>query len=161
MTARSRFTGEPAVSEPSVDRSKGITATIRYQVADGLELRSISGRREVTARQFDNSGGAHRSTFLPNANFSRYSLSELRQRQFSQEFQAVGSLPSLGSKDKPTGIPGLPPSLLNRPSDNCPFHARCPYAMERCRTQQPALRELGVSVTISVRSQARADVLAP
>jgi oligopeptide/dipeptide ABC transporter ATP-binding protein len=55
----------------------------------------------------------------------------------------IGSLPSLTSKEKPTGIPGLPPSLLNRPSDNCPFHARCPYAMDRCRTQQPVLRELG------------------
>jgi oligopeptide/dipeptide ABC transporter ATP-binding protein len=54
----------------------------------------------------------------------------------------IGSLPSLDSKDKLVGIPGLPPSLLNRPSDNCPFHARCPYAMERCRTVQPALREL-------------------
>ncbi len=55
----------------------------------------------------------------------------------------IGSLPSLASKEKPTGIPGLPPSLLNRPSDNCPFHARCPYAMDRCKTHQPALRELG------------------
>lgn len=54
----------------------------------------------------------------------------------------IGSLPSLDSKDKLVGIPGLPPSLLNRPSDNCPFHARCPYVMERCRTVQPALREL-------------------
>lgn len=54
----------------------------------------------------------------------------------------IGSLPSLDSKDKLTGIPGLPPSLLNRPSDNCPFHARCPYAMDRCKTQKPALREL-------------------
>jgi peptide/nickel transport system ATP-binding protein len=54
----------------------------------------------------------------------------------------IGSLPSLGSKDKLVGIPGLPPSLLNRPSDNCPFHPRCPYAMERCKTQQPALQEL-------------------
>ncbi len=54
----------------------------------------------------------------------------------------IGSLPSLGTKDKLVGIPGLPPSLLNRPSDNCPFHARCPQAMPHCLTRQPALREL-------------------
>ena len=31
--------------------------------------------------------------FLPNGKFSRYSLSFMQQHQFSQEFQAVGSLP--------------------------------------------------------------------
>ena len=45
----------------------------------------------MSTDQWDNSGGAARSTFAPNANFSRYSLSFLRQHQFSQEFQAVGS----------------------------------------------------------------------
>ena len=54
----------------------------------------------------------------------------------------IASLPALDSKDRLQGIPGLPPSLLNRPSDNCPFHTRCPYAMERCRTHQPKLQEL-------------------
>ncbi|MBA3677064.1 MAG: TonB-dependent receptor [Sphingosinicella sp.] len=81
--------------QASVDRSQGFTASLRYEVSDNLELRSISGWRKVSAHQFDNSGGAHRNTFVPNANFSRYSLSELRQDQWSQEFQAVGSLPSL------------------------------------------------------------------
>ena len=49
----------------------------------------------MTTNQWDNSGGAHRTVFLPNARFSRYSLSDLRQTQFSQEFQAVGSIPQL------------------------------------------------------------------
>ena len=53
----------------------------------------------------------------------------------------IGSLPSLASKEQPTGIPGLPPSLLNRPSDNCPFHPRCPYVMDRCKVEMPPLRE--------------------
>jgi iron complex outermembrane receptor protein len=81
--------------QPSVDTSQGVTGMIRYRLSDGLELRSISGWREVSAHQFDNSGGAHRTTFVPNANFSRYSLSELFQHQWSQEFQAVGSLDGL------------------------------------------------------------------
>ncbi len=80
--------------QPSVDRTQGATATIRYEIGSDIELRSISGWRKVGTRQFDNSGGAHRSTFVPNANFSRYSLSELFQDQWSQEFQLVGSLPS-------------------------------------------------------------------
>ena len=39
------------------------------------------------------------------------------------------------------GIPGLPPSLLNRPQ-GCSFRARCPQAMERCATIEPVLREV-------------------
>ena len=35
-------------------------------------------------------------------------------------------------------IQGLPPSLIFVPP-GCPFHPRCPYAFERCRTEVPAL----------------------
>ena len=39
-----------------------------------------------------------------------------------------------------TGIPGLTPSLLNRP-ERCPFQPRCPVAFDRCKTEEPLLRE--------------------
>jgi oligopeptide/dipeptide ABC transporter ATP-binding protein len=52
----------------------------------------------------------------------------------------VASLPSLDKKDELRGIPGLPPSLLERPS-GCPFRARCPYAFDRCAVEEPALLE--------------------
>jgi iron complex outermembrane receptor protein len=80
---------------PSTDETQGVTGTLKWKLTDALELRSITGWREVETHQWDNSGGAHRSTYVPNGNFSRYSLSELFQHQWSQEFQAVGSLPSL------------------------------------------------------------------
>jgi oligopeptide/dipeptide ABC transporter ATP-binding protein len=51
----------------------------------------------------------------------------------------IASLPSLEEKGAFVGIPGLPPSLLNRPA-GCPFRSRCPFAMERCATDEPALR---------------------
>ncbi|HVM65434.1 MAG TPA: ABC transporter ATP-binding protein, partial [Acidimicrobiales bacterium] len=35
-------------------------------------------------------------------------------------------------------IRGQPPSLINVPP-GCPFHPRCPYVMERCRTERPPL----------------------
>jgi oligopeptide/dipeptide ABC transporter ATP-binding protein len=54
----------------------------------------------------------------------------------------IGSLPSLTEKEALKGIPGLPPSLLNRASGNCPFHPRCPMAMERCKVEEPVLREV-------------------
>ncbi len=52
----------------------------------------------------------------------------------------IASLPSLERKAVSQGIPGLPPSLLNRPP-GCPFHPRCPYVMDRCVTELPRLRE--------------------
>ncbi|MDF2383379.1 TonB-dependent receptor [Nostoc ellipsosporum NOK] len=77
--------------QPSVDITHGFTSNLKYKVAPGLELRSITAWRGVSTDQWDNSGGPERSTYAPNANFSRYSLSFLKQHQFSQEFQAVGS----------------------------------------------------------------------
>jgi len=81
--------------QASVDRTQGVNGTIKYKINEDLELRSITGWRKVRTHQWDNSGGAHRSTFVPNAIFSRYSLSELFQHQWSQELQLVGSLPSI------------------------------------------------------------------
>lgn len=86
--------------QPSVDRTFGFTNSFKYFLNDEVELRSITAYRGVNATQWDNAGGAHRppvvvpgcATVSSTAcNFSRYSLANLRQRQFSQEFQAVGS----------------------------------------------------------------------
>jgi len=52
----------------------------------------------------------------------------------------IASLPSLNRKDELRGIPGLPPSLLDRP-DGCPFRPRCPHAFDRCAVEEPALLE--------------------
>lgn len=77
----------------SLGKTKGFSSNLRWTVADGVELRSITAWRTVDSEQWDNSGGAHRSpSFLPSASFSRYSVSFLNARQFSQEFQAVGTL---------------------------------------------------------------------
>ncbi len=54
----------------------------------------------------------------------------------------IGSLPSLDGKEALRGIPGLPPSLLNRVSGNCPFHPRCPVAMPRCTSEEPVWQEV-------------------
>ncbi|MBI3022103.1 MAG: ABC transporter ATP-binding protein [Thaumarchaeota archaeon] len=38
-------------------------------------------------------------------------------------------------------VAGEPPSAIHPPS-GCRFHPRCPFAQERCRTDEPALREI-------------------
>jgi len=53
----------------------------------------------------------------------------------------IGSLPSLEHKGDFRGIPGLPPSLLQRPV-GCSFHPRCPRAMPRCTVEDPQIQEV-------------------
>lgn len=53
----------------------------------------------------------------------------------------MASLPSLDHKETARGIPGLMPSLLNKPK-GCPFHPRCPEAFDRCKLEEPRLRAL-------------------
>ncbi len=52
----------------------------------------------------------------------------------------IATLPSFERKGVFQGIPGLPPPLRDLPS-GCAFHPRCPLAVDRCRTETPALRE--------------------
>ncbi|MEZ4861996.1 MAG: ABC transporter ATP-binding protein [Caldilineaceae bacterium] len=54
----------------------------------------------------------------------------------------MASLPSLEKKEAAKGIPGLMPSLLNRPR-GCPFHPRCPDAFDRCKVEEPKLQTIG------------------
>jgi iron complex outermembrane receptor protein len=78
------------VQQPSVDKTRGVSANLKYELLPNLELRSITSVRGVITHQWDNSGIESRNVFAPNVNFGRYSLSDLTQEQFSQEFQAVG-----------------------------------------------------------------------
>jgi peptide/nickel transport system ATP-binding protein len=52
----------------------------------------------------------------------------------------ISSLPSLETKGKFRGIPGITPSLRRLPS-GCHFHPRCPHIMDHCKTEQPSLIE--------------------
>ena len=57
----------------------------------------------------------------------------------------IASIPKLGGKKKSGArleeISGNVPSLDQRPS-GCPFHPRCSWAMETCKTQNPQLRKV-------------------
>jgi peptide/nickel transport system ATP-binding protein len=48
----------------------------------------------------------------------------------------INSLPKFGDKMMRGSVPGSPPSLADLP-DGCPFHPRCPHAMDICREQMP------------------------
>ncbi len=53
----------------------------------------------------------------------------------------ISSLPSLDNKGVFQGIPGRAPSLLRVPP-GCPFHPRCPYVMDVCKSVRPNLDPL-------------------
>jgi peptide/nickel transport system ATP-binding protein len=54
----------------------------------------------------------------------------------------ISSLPKIDDKSERVSIPGRPPALDN-PPPGCRFHPRCPYAMEVCKTEVPALEQVG------------------
>ncbi|WCT72739.1 TonB-dependent receptor [Sphingomonas naphthae] len=87
--------------QPSIDRTHGYVAKAGWKATDWVELRSITAWRDVSSIQYDNVGGAHRPPIVSanctgtGCNFSRYSLADLYQHQFSQEFQAVGNIGQL------------------------------------------------------------------
>ena len=64
----------------------------------------------------------------------------------------ISSVPKLGLKNKPGArleeISGNVPSLDQRPS-GCPFHPRCAWAMETCKTQNPQLRRVETQRQVS------------
>lgn len=48
----------------------------------------------------------------------------------------INSLPHFGDKSIRESVPGSPPSLADLPS-GCPFHPRCPYVKNICRSEMP------------------------
>ncbi len=55
----------------------------------------------------------------------------------------IHAVPTLaGEREELISIPGSPPDLIDPPT-GCAFHPRCPYATEKCRTEEPPL----ISVT--------------
>ncbi len=79
----------------SIGQTHGASLHLDWKATDDIEVRSISSFRKLSQTQFDNGFGAHSGPFVPNAKFARYSLASLRQKQYSQEGQIVGSLPQL------------------------------------------------------------------
>ncbi len=54
----------------------------------------------------------------------------------------ISSLPVIGDKTGKGSLDGTPPNLAN-PPEGCRFHPRCKEAMKICKTQVPAMLDMG------------------
>ena len=64
-------------------------------------------------------------------------------------------------KDRLVSIKGLPPDLIN-PPPGCKFHPRCPFVIDRCKTEEPSLGEVALNQVarcwVLMRNVQQADV---
>ena len=61
---------------------------------------------------------------------------------YTQALLSAIPIPSIDEKPKRILLQGDVPSPKNPPS-GCRFHTRCPYATERCKAEEPMLRDIG------------------
>lgn len=82
--------------QPSVGKVHGHELNLEFRPSKDLTLKSITSYRELTQSQYDNGSAAttmsNASGVFTGVNFSRYSLAQFRQNQFSQELQAIGDV---------------------------------------------------------------------
>jgi oligopeptide/dipeptide ABC transporter ATP-binding protein len=72
----------------------------------------------------------------------RKSLFEMPLHPYTEALLSAVPIPKASARSRKRVIlTGDVPSPINPPS-GCHFHARCPYAMARCRTEPPKLREV-------------------
>ena len=63
------------------------------------------------------------------------------QHPYTEALLAAVPVPDPAFRRSRTIVSGDVPSPVNPPS-GCRFHTRCPYAFERCRIEEPAVREV-------------------
>ena len=63
------------------------------------------------------------------------------QHPYTEALLSAVPVPVPGGARKRIILHGDVPSPINPPS-GCRFHTRCPYAVERCRIEEPAIREV-------------------
>jgi iron complex outermembrane receptor protein len=92
-------TANIGVPQPwALGKTSGHLLTLNWNVAPGLEVKSISSYRELTQTQNDNGSsnlGVFIKGFSDNSNFSRFSLADVWQKQYSQELQLIGTMQDL------------------------------------------------------------------
>ncbi|MDX2155235.1 MAG: dipeptide ABC transporter ATP-binding protein [Hyphomicrobiaceae bacterium] len=64
------------------------------------------------------------------------------QHPYTEALLSAVPVPDPEVRPKRIILQGVVPSPM-RPPPGCPFHTRCPYVIERCRSERPPMREVG------------------
>jgi oligopeptide/dipeptide ABC transporter ATP-binding protein len=70
------------------------------------------------------------------------------QHPYTEALLAAVPIPNPALKRKKIILEGDVPSPIN-PPPGCHFHTRCPYAEERCRIEEPELKEISLGHTVA------------
>jgi oligopeptide/dipeptide ABC transporter ATP-binding protein len=71
----------------------------------------------------------------------RRSLFAMPQHPYTEALLSAVPVPNPKAKKKRIILSGDVPSPINPPS-GCRFHTRCPYAFDRCKVEEPVMREV-------------------
>jgi oligopeptide/dipeptide ABC transporter ATP-binding protein len=71
----------------------------------------------------------------------RRSLFAMPQHPYTEALLSAVPVPNPKAKKKRIILSGDVPSPINPPS-GCRFHTRCPYAFDRCKVEEPGMREV-------------------
>jgi peptide/nickel transport system ATP-binding protein len=72
----------------------------------------------------------------------------------------IESIPTIDVKKSLTGIPGLPPSLVDLPK-GCSFSSRCAYSFDRCLNERPQLQDIGTGRQVACHFYPEYEALPP
>jgi peptide/nickel transport system ATP-binding protein len=128
---------EPTSALDVVVQRQVMATLLKVQEELGASLLLIGHDMDLMAQVVDRVGIMYAGNFAEVANVADMFGKPLHP--YSQ--MLIASLPSLENKGVFQGIPGLPPSLLQRP-EGCAFRSRCPRAFDRCAVEEPPLREV-------------------
>jgi peptide/nickel transport system ATP-binding protein len=125
---------EPTSALDVVVQKQVMTTLLRVQEELGAAILLIGHDMGLMAQVVDRVG------IMYAGNFAEVSTVEdlFKEPLHPYSQLLIASLPALEQKGSFQGIPGLPPSLLNRP-EGCAFRSRCPRAFERCVVEDPPL----------------------
>jgi peptide/nickel transport system ATP-binding protein len=128
---------EPTSALDVVVQRQVMDTLLRVQEELGASILLIGHDMGLMAQVVDRVGIMYAGNFAEVSNVRELFRDPLHP--YSQLL--IASLPTLEEKGAFRGIPGLPPSLLNRPI-GCAFRARCPKAMPICAMVDPPLVQL-------------------
>ena len=72
---------------------------------------------------------------------SRQQIFAAPKHPYTKALLSAVPVPEPGARRTPMILKGDVPSPINPPS-GCPFHTRCPFVFDRCRTEAPELRQI-------------------